>query len=145
MSNKDSTVQAELIKQCFPSSREQWREHYPQPRPGAKTMTRQEHIDHSIVSISGVMFPCRFYEVLYYELIGKPVSKYSEFAEIGFDVYPTWDELIIKFKPWLANDEEFAKWQALEPFDRFRLMVCGLPWNDEVIELLKQDNGVKHG
>lgn len=51
------------------------------------------------------------------------------------------DEEIFKMNPWLRNEEEFAKWQALEPFDRFRFLVGGLPWTDEMIELIKNDDG----
>jgi hypothetical protein len=132
-----------MIKQFFPSTREEWSKHYP-PDDGQPKMTREEQINATIIGLGdygAIPVGPRSYSVLYGDLIGKPCPEYGQFAEMGFKVYPTWDDLVIKMKPWLANDEEFAKWSALEPFDRFRLMVCGLPWDDEVIGMLKHDGG----
>jgi hypothetical protein len=138
-------VQAELVKQFFPNTREEWRKHDP-PADRPK-MTRQEQIDNAVVGLdSTYMLPINKwqYEGLYGHLIGEHVSPYhvyGDYITATFTKMPTWEELVASQKPWLRSDEEFAKWQTLEPFDRFRLMVCGLPWDDEVIDLLKSDDG----
>jgi hypothetical protein len=124
-----SKVQAELISQFFPHTREEWRKLH--PTDDKPKMTRQEHIDNARVGIEG--FP-----------MGLGKTHYNAYRELGWSgarELPTFEEAVFQLKPWLRNDEEFAKWQALEPYDRFRLMVCGLPWDDEVLELLKNDDG----
>ena len=139
-------VQAELIKTFFPNTREEWRKHYGASHSGGPKMTRLEHISSALVGLGPhgqIPVGPVGYEYLYGHLVGKPCPVHGHFGEMGFKVYPTWEELVVKLKPWLANDEEFAKWQTLEPFDRFRLLVCGLPWDDEVLEMLKHDDGPK--
>jgi hypothetical protein len=128
-------VQAELISHFFPHTREEWNNLNGlngQPFKGS-TMTRQDYINSSRVGIEG--FP-----------MGLGKAHYDAYRELGWSgarELPTFEEAVFQLKPWLRNDEEFAKWQALEPYDRFRLRVCGLPWSDEVIELLKNDDGPK--
>ncbi len=72
-------------------------------------MTRQEHIDHAKILINGILINRWQYEGLYSNLIGKKID-YSSLKEAGFTIYPTWEELIIKLKPWLATDETLKKW-----------------------------------
>lgn len=120
-------VESLLIKEFFPSTREEWRKRNP-PSAG-RQMTRQEHVDHCVFVVNGIWLNKRLYEA------------YRELGWQGSEQMLPFEDAVFKEKPWLANDKEFAKWQALEPYDRFRLMVIGLPWNDEVIDLLKTDNG----
>lgn len=108
-----NAAEAHLTTEFFPTDREAFRKHYPADGKG-KTLTRQEHIDKARASI----FVCN-------------------------NGYRATDEEIFEIKPWLANDYEFGKYQAMEPFDRFRMMTLGLPWTDEVIEALKRDDGVR--
>lgn len=122
-------VESLLIKEFFPSDREGWRKHY--PPTGGKKMTRQDHIDNARVGVEG--FPMGLGRRLY--------DGYVRLEWAGSKKMPTFEEAVFAQKPWLANDAEFAKWEMLEPFDRFRLMVTGLPWDDETIELLKSDDG----
>lgn len=78
-----------------------------------KKMTRQEHIDRAVVGVSTeYMLPINKwqYQGLYGDRIGKPVDEYSDFAEMGFTVYPTWEEIVIKQKPWLESEETMAEW-----------------------------------
>lgn len=72
-------------------------------------MTRQEHIDHAMILIHGCPIRRWTYEGLYQDLIGKEITG-SPLEEAGFTIYPTWEELIIKLKPWLASDEVFNEW-----------------------------------
>lgn len=122
-------VESLLIKEFFPSTREEWRKH--NPLTTGKKMTRQEHIDNARVGVEG--FPMGLRRTYY--------TAYIESGWHGSKEMPTFEDAVFRDKPWIANDEEFAKWQTLEPFDRFRLMVIGLPWNDETIALLKSDDG----
>jgi len=72
-------------------------------------MTRQEHINHAKILIDNILINRYQYEGLYHDLIGKRIE-YSPLEEAGFTIYPTWEELIIKLKPWLATDETLKEW-----------------------------------
>lgn len=85
-------------------------------------MDRHDYIrNHRYVLLFGNMVMTRgMYEVLYEELIGTATPEDCSWREEhGFEVYPTWEEIIIKLSPWAASDEDFALWQA------------GTYWNDK--------------
>lgn len=79
-------------------------------------MTRQEHIDHAVVGLdSQIMLPInkRQYEGLYGDQIGKPVNRYGcygDYIAAKFEIMPTWEELVVSQKPWLATEETMAEW-----------------------------------
>jgi hypothetical protein len=105
-------VESLLIKEFFPNTRAEFNKHY--PPTGGKKMTRDEHI----ASVRALITICCNY--------GRRAADEEVFVE----------------RPYLRSEVDFTKWEELEPFDRFVFLTCGLPWSDEIIALLKENDGV---
>lgn len=106
----------ELLKsKFFPSTKEEWDKAYPEKAAEPKDWTsRLEAIENSVLGIGGLP-----------PMTGRTFKAYCKMVGIKDD---KWEEYVLGCKPWLRSDEDYARWTALHPFERFQYLTGAEEW-----------------